>query len=369
MKWKFLSRVSLIVAIALFAAAQTTIPAPGFQPSGLAYDGTNLYVSELSGFRTIFKVNPQTGEVLASFLAPSATGLDGRGNPSDMVFDTPTGHLFISDIGNFGAGNVYEIDTMGTDIFSSFTIPFRGGAIASDGTNLYIGDFDSGKVLVSDRSGNPFRTLSTALRPAGMVFDARSNLLWVISEFTKKLSQITTNGALIRSCDGPRNPGIQGLGAVTLVGPMLYIAEVSDPDPFNPPDIPGTIYVVDPSTLTCEPPLFLTIVLDVKPDSFPNAVNPRSKGVIPAAIPTTDSFDATTVDPITVRFGATGTETAALHWSLEDVNRDGRLDLVLQFKTQDTGITCGTTFASITGKTFSGQEVRGTDSVKVAGCS
>jgi hypothetical protein len=356
------------LCLCVLAGAQNTISAPGYQPSGVSYDGASLYVSELSGLRTIFKLNPQTGAVLGSFLAPSPTGLDGRGSPSDMVFDATTGHLFVSDIGNFGAGKVYEIDTAGTVIFSSFTIPFRGGAIASDGANLYVADFDSGKVLVTDHSGNVSNAFSTSLRPAGMVFDPHSNLLWVISEFNKKVSQITTKGNLIRSCDGPRNPGIQGLGAVTLVNSMLYIAEVSDPDPFSPPNIPGTIYIVDPYTLRCEPPLFLTIVLDVKPHSFPNPVNPKSRGVIPAAILTTNSFDATTVDPATVWFGVTGTEINASHWALEDVNEDGRQDLVLQFRTQDTGITCETTLVSVTGKTFSGEAIRGTDSVKVTGC-
>ncbi len=116
----------LLFTLAGRAAAQTTIPAPGFQPSGLAYDGTFLYVSEGSGFRTIFKLDPATGGIMGSFLAPSPTGLDGRGNPSDIVFDG-AGRLFVSDIGNFGAGIVYEIDSTGTTIFNSFSLPFRGG--------------------------------------------------------------------------------------------------------------------------------------------------------------------------------------------------------------------------------------------------
>jgi hypothetical protein len=43
--------------------------------------------------------------------------------------------------------------------------------------------------------------------------------------------------------------------------------------------------------------------IDIKPGSFPNSINPRSKGVIPVAILTTDTFDATTVDPLSVTFG------------------------------------------------------------------
>ena len=246
--------LAFIFTLAKPGYTQTTIPAPGFQPSGLAYDGTFLYVSELSGFRTIYKLDPTTGAVLDSFLAPSPAGFDGNGNPNDLVADG-AGRLFVSDIGNFGAGIVYEIDDTGTTIFNSFSLPFRGGAIAFDGTNLYIGDFDSSQVRVTDRFGGFIGTFDSGLRPAGMVFDPAIGHLWVISEFDEKVSEITTNGDLIRSCDGPRDPGVQGLGGVTKVGSKLYIADVSDPDPFTPPDIPGTIFIVDPGTLTCNPPI------------------------------------------------------------------------------------------------------------------
>ena len=238
------------------------IEAPGFAPSGLAYDGTSLYVSDLSGFRRIYKMDPQTGAVLGSFLAPGPTGLDGRGNPNGLSYDG-AGHLFVSDIGDFGAGIVYEIDTAGTTIFNSFSLPFRGGGIAFDGTNLYIADHDSGAVRVTDRSGLLIRTFDSQLRPAGLAFDPALGHLWVISESDMKVSEITTEGNLIRSCDGPRDPGIQGLGGVTVVGSKLYLAEVSDPDPFNPPEVPGTIHVVDPNALTCS-------MIDTDGDGIPD---------------------------------------------------------------------------------------------------
>ena len=45
------------------------------------------------------------------------------------------------------------------------------------------------------------------------------------------------------------------------------------------------------------------VVIDIKPGSFPNSINPKNKGVIPVAILTTATFDATTVDPLSVTFG------------------------------------------------------------------
>jgi len=112
----------------------------------------------------------------------------------------------------------------------------------------------------------------------------------------------------------------------------------------------------------------ISVAIDIKPGSFPNSINPKSKGKIPVAILTTDSFDATTVDSTTVLFGATGTEAAPVQSALEDVDRDGDTDMILHFTTQDTGIQCGDTSASLTGETFSGQAIEGADSIKTVAC-
>jgi hypothetical protein len=42
----------------------------------------------------------------------------------------------------------------------------------------------------------------------------------------------------------------------------------------------------------------ITVSIDIKPGSSPNRINPKSNGVIPVGILTTDAFDATTVDPL-----------------------------------------------------------------------
>ena len=118
---------------------------------------------------------------------------------------------------------------------------------------------------------------------------------------------------------------------------------------------------------TITPPV-LTIALDIKPGGFPNSINPASKGVIPVAILSDGTFDATTVDPATVRFGAIGTEAAPVQYALEDVDGDGQLDMIVHFANQSTGIVCGTTTGVLTGNTSSGQAIRGTDSIKTVGC-
>src|SRR5262249_38028686 len=98
-----------------------------------------------------------------------------------------------------------------------------------------------------------------------------------------------------------------------------------------------------------EVPAKIPAKIDIKPASLQNSINPRSKGGIPVAILTSGTFDATTVDATTVRFGKTGTEARSVHSALEDVDLDGDVDLILHFNTQATGIQCGDTSASLTG--------------------
>lgn len=105
------------------------------------------------------------------------------------------------------------------------------------------------------------------------------------------------------------------------------------------------------------------VQIDIKPGSYPNSINLGSQGVIPVAILTDVNFDATKVDPTTVRFGPAQAKPAK--YALEDVDRDGDKDMVLHFKTQDTGLSADDTQATLTGKTRDGQTFAGSDSVRI----
>ncbi|MDH3856839.1 MAG: hypothetical protein OEV07_02510 [Gammaproteobacteria bacterium] len=107
--------------------------------------------------------------------------------------------------------------------------------------------------------------------------------------------------------------------------------------------------------------------IDIKPDSDPNSINPRSKGVIPLAVLGSTEFDATQIDPTTVTFGPDGA-TPAHNGHVEDVNDDGFMDAVFHFRTQETGIVCGDTEATLDGETFDDNPITGTDTVNTVGC-
>jgi hypothetical protein len=117
-------------------------------------------------------------------------------------------------------------------------------------------------------------------------------------------------------------------------------------------------------------PSVIDVVVDIKPDSADNTINLGSLGVIPVGILSTVDFDATTVDPWTVELAGAGVAVrgkgSKLLSSAKDLNGDGLLDLEVKVETEnlDPGqFQDGA--ASLTGQTYDGLEVQGSDSITI----
>jgi hypothetical protein len=112
----------------------------------------------------------------------------------------------------------------------------------------------------------------------------------------------------------------------------------------------------------------MLVSVDIRPRKDANRINPNSSRDINVAIFSVNGFDATTVNPKTVRFGATGIEAVPIHVAIRDVNGDGHFDMVLQFAIQNTGIACGDTSATLTGQTSQGLSITGSSPIKTVQC-
>lgn len=136
---------------------------------------------------------------------------------------------------------------------------------------------------------------------------------------------------------------------------------------FGPASSPDAVFIgtIDTIETLAEP---TTVEIDIKPGKTPNSINPTSGQKIPVAILTTDAFDASQVDLETVLFGPGGATKFHAMSHIKDVDKDGDLDLLLRFDTQDTGIVCGQTEATLTGELFSGEPIAGTDSIYTTPC-
>lgn len=120
--------------------------------------------------------------------------------------------------------------------------------------------------------------------------------------------------------------------------------------------------------LAQEPPEPVPVDIDIKPGSYPNSINLGSNGLVPVAIFSSSTFDATTVDADTVNlFGATvairGNGKKELAHE-EDVNGDGSTDLVVQIVTQnfDPGLV-QEGVVPVTGLTEDGVFFKGLDEI------
>ncbi len=92
-------------------------------------------------------------------------------------------------------------------------------------------------------------------------------------------------------------------------------------------------------------------------------------GVVPVAILSSESFDATTVDPVTVTLNGAGVKAVGKKQKLlahvEDVNGDGLLDLLCQIDIQDLEAERGESIAVLHGNAYDGTEIAGEDSISV----
>lgn len=102
-----------------------------------------------------------------------------------------------------------------------------------------------------------------------------------------------------------------------------------------------------------------TLAIDIRPGGSPNNVNPRSRGVIQVAV-LVNGVDVSTLDAASASFGPGG--ASPIRWRYKDTNHDGVTDLVLHFRTQETGISPGDTEACV--NFLSGPGLVGCDSVR-----
>ena len=185
---------------------------------------------------------------------------------------------------------------------------------------------------------------------------------------------------LIESTDLPNiNPllgPLQDNGGLTFTHALLLGSSAIDAGPIS--DCPATDQrgVTRPQGTACDIGAYefdLLEDIDIKPGSDSNTINCKNGNqMIVVAILTNASFDAITVDHTTVTFeGASEShvdkKTGEARRHEFDVDGDGDTDLLLHFRLRDTGLDCASTDATLTGETFGGQDIEGTDAVHMIG--
>jgi len=338
---------------------------------GMALDVANgkMYWTDLSG-QKIQRANLDGSNVedLIGAIEPFGIALDLK---HDKMYWTDNNHkLHRANLD--GSDGEELIGPIGL----SFGSP-RGIALDVAGGKMYwcIRVNGTGKIQRANLDGSNVEDLVTGLTgPLGIALDpGRGQMYWIDGGFlgSGKVQRATLDGSnvedLIESLFQPR--GI----ALDLRNSKMYWTDLSlsriQRANLDGSSVEDVLSALAPDALALDvPEPTIAIEIDIKPRSFPNSINPRSKGVIPVAILTTPTFDATTVDPLSVLFGPDGAMEAHGRGHIEDADGDGDDDLVLHFRTQATGIQCGDTSASLAAQTGGGQAIQGSDSIVTVGC-
>jgi len=116
------------------------------------------------------------------------------------------------------------------------------------------------------------------------------------------------------------------------------------------------------------------IEIDFDPWNAANTIRPKSTYLITIQVKTTSiadgdayDFDASTVDPATLKVGPENAELAALPLS-GDADGDGDTDITFGFQLADTGIDCLDDSIMIAGQTYSGDPLAGHDVIVPVEC-
>ena len=109
--------------------------------------------------------------------------------------------------------------------------------------------------------------------------------------------------------------------------------------------------------------------IDVRPGASRNFVNPKSHGMLMVAVLGGEDFDVNslTVSSLSLAAGSSGQGAEPKNSRLRDVNRDGVMDLVLQFKINELNIQRTDTELCLTGLMSGGESMDACDSIEIVG--
>ncbi len=114
-----------------------------------------------------------------------------------------------------------------------------------------------------------------------------------------------------------------------------------------------------------------SVDIDIMPSDPGNNLNLRAgqgASISVAILSAGESFEAPNlINPSTLKFGP-GKASISGNPRVRDVDGDGDEDLVVKFLTNETGIACGDTRASLSGRTFDSDPISGSDAINTFNC-
>jgi sugar lactone lactonase YvrE len=310
----------------------------------------NVYVLDTHSYR-IQKFD-SNGNFITKWGSPGLG--EGEFNvPEGLAVDS-AGNVYVADTRN---ARIQLFDTNGTFI-KKWGSPGSGDgefiwpknvAVNSAGF-VYVADTNNGRIQIFDSSSNLIDIWE--IGTWGVAVDSSDNF-FVLNGTTALIMKFDSNGNFITEwgCFGSGDGCFYGAKGIAF-------------------DSEGNVYVAGWNNHRIQKfaPPYIDVTIDIKPGSYPNTINLGSNGNIPVAIFSTEDFDATTVDPLTITLAGTevrirGKGDPSRYY--QDVDGDGVLDVLVHIDARTFTLSETDTEAVLEGYTDDGQKIRGTDTVRI----
>jgi hypothetical protein len=302
---------------------------------------------------SIKKVDTQTNQVVGSITL--------NGTPDHCKVISPDGtYIYVASIYDY----VYKIQTSDlkvvSSIYSNGIGVYNALSLSPSGDRLYVQTSGTNQVHVFNTSiMSELQSITLPCISSGF-FVSPDGSHALMSEVGTPLLDVYSleTGSILKKID---------------LSAYDTMAQSAISSPYWDIDTGRVLYVSSEGIAVLIPEASKVVTIDIKPGSYPNAVNLGSQGLTPVAILSEIGFDARTVNPATVNLSGAlvamrGKDKYMSHE--EDVNKDGLVDLVVQVVTcdidpgklqQDGDVI----YAVLTGSTVDGTAIEGEDEITI----
>ena len=224
---KFASLLILIIGFNVYSFAYTgeiikSIKTQGTYPTGLCFDGTNLWLADRSTDK-IYCINQKTGEIIKTLESPAYWPM---GLAWDGKYLWNADYRGRTDRSEDLDGMIYKIDPKDGTILKTLPAPsISPKGLTWDGTYLWCVDDRSDKVIqFNPDDGTTIKSFkSPAKDPTGITFDGK--YLWISDREKDEIYMVDPNtGYVIIIADAPGNY----VHGITVNGEKLWAVDFED---------------------------------------------------------------------------------------------------------------------------------------------
>jgi len=202
-------RVPLLQQTIFGRAVPVETVSVGPNPSGVAFDGAHIWVSN-SGDNSVSKININTNDVVESVSVGSL--------PHGVAFDGA--HIWVS---NPGDHSVSKININTNDVVESVSVGRLPHGVAFDGAHIWVansGDYSVSKININ--TNDEVASVSVGTNPRGVAFDGAH--VWVFNSGGNSVSKININtNDVVASVSVGTNPK-----GVTFDGAHIWVSNSGD---------------------------------------------------------------------------------------------------------------------------------------------